>query len=41
VIDSDVTFNNGETFGYTAEQKIKITKSKGKFVEGETLKLAL
>lgn len=39
VIKSNVTFKNGETLGYTAEQKIKITKSKGQFIEGETLKL--
>jgi hypothetical protein len=41
VINSNVTFKSGETLGYTAEQKIKITKSKGLFVEGQTLKLEL
>jgi hypothetical protein len=41
VINSNVTFKSGETLGYTAEQKIKITKSKGQFVEGQTLKLEL
>ena len=41
VINSNITFKNGETLGYTAEQKIKITKSKGLFVEGQTLKLEL
>lgn len=41
VISKDVTFKSGETLGYTAEQKIRITKSKGQFVEGETLKLEI
>jgi len=41
VINNDVTFKSGETLGYTAEQKIKITKSKGIFVEGESLKLEM
>lgn len=41
VINNDVTFKSGETLGYTAEQKVKITKSKGHFVEGESLKLEL
>lgn len=39
VINSNVTFKNGETLGYTEEQKIKITSSDGQFVEGQTLKL--
>jgi hypothetical protein len=39
VINSNVTFKSGETLGYTADQKIKITKSKGQFVEGQSLKL--
>jgi hypothetical protein len=38
VISNDITFKSGETLGYTAEQKIKITKSKGIFVDGQTLK---
>lgn len=41
VINSDVTLKSGETLGYTADQKIKIIMSKGKFVEGQTLKLEL
>jgi hypothetical protein len=41
VINSNVTFKSGETLGYTADQKIKITKSKGQFVEGQSLKLEL
>ncbi|WP_410880057.1 DUF4261 domain-containing protein [Myroides sp. DW712] len=41
VIGSDVVFQHGETLGYTAEQKITITSSKGIQVEGETLKLEM
>lgn len=41
VINNNVKFKNGETLGYTAEQKIKITQSKGIFVEGQTLKLEM
>lgn len=41
VIGSDVVFQHGETLGYTAEQKITITSSKGILVDGETLKLEL
>jgi len=41
VIDSDVTFRNGETLGYAANQKVKLTISKGVFVDGETIKIAL
>lgn len=41
VINSNVTFKSGETLGYTAEQKIRITKSKGQFVEGQSLKLEM
>lgn len=41
VINSNVTFRSGETLGYTAEQKIKITKSKGVFVEGESFKFEI
>lgn len=41
VIGSNVTLKHGETLGVSAEQKIKITSSKGVFIEGETLKLAM
>ncbi|MNU83703.1 hypothetical protein D3C71_734080 [compost metagenome] len=41
VIKSDVTFKDGETLGYTEEQKIKIIQSKGQFVEGQSLKLEI
>jgi Domain of unknown function (DUF4261) len=41
VIDSDVTLKSGQTLGYTEDQKVKITSSKGVFVDGESLKLDL
>ncbi|UQB69976.1 DUF4261 domain-containing protein [Epilithonimonas zeae] len=41
VINSNVTFKDGETLGYTAEQKINITLSKGQLVDGQTLKLEM
>ena len=41
VIKNNVTFNNNETLGYTADQKIKITLSKGQLVEGKTFKLQM
>lgn len=39
VIVENVTLQNGETIGFSAEQKISITKSQGIAVEGESLKL--
>ena len=41
VIGNNITFNNGETLGYTEAQKIKITRSKGQFVDGQSLKLEI
>ena len=41
VIKSDVTFKSGETLGYTEDQKIKITQSKGQFVEGQSFKFEI
>ncbi|MNL84106.1 hypothetical protein D3C87_2119600 [compost metagenome] len=41
VINNDVTLRNGETLGYTEDQKIKITASQGMFVEGQTLRLEI
>ena len=40
ILLSDVTLKNGETIGFTAEQKLKITISKGKFINGKTIKVA-
>jgi hypothetical protein len=39
VILSNVTLEDGETIGVTAEQKIRIVRSKGVHLEGTTLKL--
>jgi hypothetical protein len=41
VINGDVTLNDGETIGYTAEHKIGIKCSKGEFVKGESIKLLI
>jgi len=39
VIAYNVTLKDGETIGISAEQKLKISESKGKFLEGRTLKI--
>ena len=39
VIAFDETLKHGETIGISAEQKLKITESKGKYVDGSTLKI--
>lgn len=39
VIAYDVLLNDGETIGVSATQKLKISESKGKFLEGKTLKI--
>lgn len=39
VIAFNVTLNDGETVGITAEEKILISESKGRFLEGKTLKI--
>jgi hypothetical protein len=39
VISYDVTLKDGETIGLSAEQKLRISESKGKFLEGKTLKI--
>lgn len=41
IIGYDVTLKDGETIGFTEEQKIKITQSKGVFLDEETLKLEI
>ena len=40
VLDYDVTFKDGQTCGMSANEIIPISFSKGKFVDGDTLKLA-
>lgn len=39
IIGYDVTLRDGETIGFTEDQKIGITESKAKFLEGNSLKL--
>ncbi|MBD0404525.1 DUF4261 domain-containing protein [Flammeovirga sp. EKP202] len=39
VLAYNVTLNDGETIGMSADQKLKISESKGKFLEGNTLKI--
>ncbi|MDR3697887.1 DUF4261 domain-containing protein [Mucilaginibacter sp.] len=41
VIANDITLKNGETVGYTADQKISVTISKGQFIEGQSIKLEI
>ena len=40
VITEDVVLRDGETIGFSEEQKLPITKSKGVSVEGDSLKIA-
>jgi len=40
VLEYDVEFKDGQTCGMAAEEKIKISLSKGKFVSGDSFKLA-
>lgn len=39
VTEEDVILNDGETIGFTADQKLPITKSRGVAVDGESLKI--
>lgn len=39
VLDGDVTLRDGDTIGFSAEQKLAITKSPGVCVDGMTLKI--
>jgi len=41
VIAQNVELKHGETIGISADQKLKISESKGKFVDGTTLKIKL
>ncbi len=41
IISSNVTFKEGETLGFTTDQKIKITLSEGHFVDGQSFKLEM
>jgi hypothetical protein len=39
VIENDVTLRSGETIGISAEQKLKVSETKGKFLDGSTLRI--
>jgi len=41
VLRKDITLKDGETLGYTENQKVKIRSSEGVFVAGQTLKLMI
>jgi len=41
IISNDITLKTGETMGMTIDQKIAIASSKGRFVEGESIKLKI
>jgi len=41
ILAYDVTLKNGETIGFSEEQKIKITESKAVYLDGNSLKLEL
>lgn len=40
IADENVTLHDGETIGFFGEERLRITKSAGKAIEGETLKIA-
>ena len=40
VLEFDITFRDGETCGTSEEEKIKISYSKGKYIDGKSFKLA-
>ena len=40
VLKNDVTFKDGQTCGLSEKERIPISISKGKFVDGDTIKLA-
>jgi hypothetical protein len=39
IIEEDVTLEDGETIGFSEDEKIPITESKGGYLDGNTLKL--
>ncbi|WMT41316.1 DUF4261 domain-containing protein [Paenibacillus sp. D2_2] len=39
VVTNNVTLRDGETIGFSEEQKLAITRSEGVYVEGDTLKI--
>lgn len=41
ILEGDVTLNDGETIGFSEEEKIKITESKAVYLDGNSLKLEI
>ena len=39
ILEGDVILNDGETIGFSEEEKIKITESKAVYLDGNSLKL--
>lgn len=39
IVEQNITLRDGETIGFSAEQKLPITRSEGVYVEGESLKI--
>ena len=39
IVEENVTLRDGETIGFSAEQKLPITRSEGVYVEEDTLKI--
>ncbi|MMZ65570.1 hypothetical protein D1872_279800 [compost metagenome] len=39
VVEQNVTLRDGETIGFSEEEKLPITRSEGVYVEGESLKI--
>ncbi|AWB42979.1 hypothetical protein DCC85_01190 [Paenibacillus sp. CAA11] len=39
VVEEDVTLRDGETIGFTADQKLPIARSEGVYVQGDTIKI--
>ncbi|BFH65704.1 DUF4261 domain-containing protein [Paenibacillus azoreducens] len=39
ILEQDVTLRDGETIGFSAEQKLQITRSEGVYVNGDSLKI--
>ena len=40
VLCDDVLLKDGETIGFTEDEKLPITRSKGEAVEGDSIKIA-
>ncbi|WP_397347120.1 DUF4261 domain-containing protein [Paenibacillus sp. 32O-W] len=38
-MEQDVTLRDGETIGFSAEQRLPITRSAGVYVNGDSLKI--